>query len=111
MRSRILVMDEPTAGQDYKNYMEFVSSILQLPNFEAILFITHDIDMAVIFANRVWLINQGSLVADGPPHGVLSDQQRLIHNRLVPTSLLQVNLDAYPQTGRFYRAEELAHRI
>jgi energy-coupling factor transport system ATP-binding protein len=111
MRSRILVMDEPTAGQDYKNYMEFVSSILQLPNFEAILFITHDIDMAVIFANRVWLINQGSLVADGPPHEVLSDQQRLIHNRLVPTSLLQVNLDAYPQTGRFYRAEELAHRI
>ncbi len=111
MRSRILVMDEPTAGQDYKNYMEFVSSILQLPNFEAILFITHDIDMAVIFANRVWLINEGSLVADGPPHEVLSDQKRLVDNRLVPTSLLQVNLDAFPKSGQFLRAEELAHRV
>ena len=28
MRSRILVMDEPTAGQDYQNYMNFMDSIL-----------------------------------------------------------------------------------
>ncbi|MFH1524802.1 MAG: ABC transporter ATP-binding protein, partial [Chloroflexota bacterium] len=40
MRSRILVMDEPTAGQDYKNYISFMDAILQLPGFEAILFIT-----------------------------------------------------------------------
>ncbi len=46
MRSRILVMDEPTAGQDYKNYMEFMDAILKLPGFEAVLFITHDIDLA-----------------------------------------------------------------
>ena len=31
MQSRILVMDEPTAGQDYQNYMSFMDSILQLP--------------------------------------------------------------------------------
>ncbi|HSF82319.1 MAG TPA: ABC transporter ATP-binding protein, partial [Anaerolineales bacterium] len=67
MRSRILVMDEPTAGQDYKNYMEFMDAILQLPSFEAILFITHDIDLAVVYANRVLLVADGRLVADGPP--------------------------------------------
>ncbi|MFN2121108.1 MAG: ABC transporter ATP-binding protein, partial [Anaerolineales bacterium] len=47
MRSRILVMDEPTAGQDYQNYMSFMDSILQMPGFDAILFITHDVDLAV----------------------------------------------------------------
>jgi len=46
MRSRILVMDEPTAGQDYRNYMQFMDAIMQMPNFDAILFITHDIDEA-----------------------------------------------------------------
>ncbi len=111
MRSRILVMDEPTAGQDYKNYMAFMKSILQLPTFEAILFITHDIDMAVIFANRVLMVNQGRLVADGSPYEVLYDQQRLVENRLVPTSLLQVNLEHYPNTQKFYSAESLAHRV
>ncbi|HAL17539.1 MAG TPA: ABC transporter ATP-binding protein [Anaerolineaceae bacterium] len=111
MRSRILVMDEPTAGQDYKNYMAFMNSILQLPTFEAILFITHDIDLAVIYANRVWMVNQGQVVADGVPSEVLRDQERLRINRLVPTSLLQANLDYFPMTRKFYSAEGLAHRI
>ncbi len=109
MRSRILVMDEPTAGQDYQNYMSFMESILRLPSFAAILFITHDIDLAVIYANRVLLVNQGRLVADGPPQEVLGDLERLRANRLVPTTLLQANLEMYPRTQRFMRAEALAH--
>ncbi len=110
MRSRILVMDEPTAGQDYRNYMDFMDAILGLPNFEAILFITHDVDLAVIYATRVLLVNQGKIVADGPPEQVLGDAGRLQSNRLVPTSLLRTNLEYLPRTGRFLRAEALAHQ-
>src|SRR5688500_16193296 len=92
MRSRILIMDEPTAGQDYQNYMNFMDSILQIPGFEAVLFITHDVDLAVIYANRVLMIGGGGLVADGPPQDVLRDFDRLKANRLMPTSLLDLNL-------------------
>ncbi|MCX6034002.1 MAG: ABC transporter ATP-binding protein, partial [Chloroflexi bacterium] len=109
MRSRILIMDEPTAGQDYQNYMNFMDAILQLPGFEAILFITHDIDLAVIYANRVLLLANGKLVADGSPHDVLGDSKRLKDCRLVPTSLLAENLKFWPRTNRFQRAEALAH--
>lgn len=109
MRSRILVMDEPTAGQDYQNYMNFMDSILQMPGFEAILFITHDVDLAVIYANRVLMISDGRLVADGKPQDVLRDFDRLKANRLVPTSLLELNLKRLDTTGRFMRAEALAH--
>jgi len=109
MQSRILVMDEPTAGQDYQNYMNFMDSILQLPGFEAILFITHDVDLAVIYANRVLMIADGRLAADGRPQDVLRDFDRLKANRLVPTSLLDLNLQLLDMTGRFMRAEALAH--
>ena len=109
MRSRILVMDEPTAGQDYQNYMSFMDSILQMPAFEAILFITHDVDLAVIYANRILMISDGRLVADGTPQEVLRDFDRLKANRLVPTSLLDLNLKRFNTTGRFMRAEALAH--
>jgi len=109
MQSRILVMDEPTAGQDYQNYMNFMDAILQLPAFEAILFITHDVDLAVIYANRVLMINDGRLVADGKPEDVLRDFDRLKANRLVPTSLLALNLERLGRTSRFMRAEALAH--
>jgi energy-coupling factor transporter ATP-binding protein EcfA2 len=109
MRSRILVMDEPTAGQDYRNYMSFMDAILQLPGFEAILFITHDVDLAVIYANRILMVADGRIVADGSPHEVLGDMPRLEKNRLVPTSLLRANLEYWPRTQRFLRAEALAH--
>ena len=109
MRSRILVMDEPTAGQDYHNYMSFMDAILQLPGFEAILFITHDVDLAVIYANRVLMVADGTIVADGSPRDVLGDLKRLEKCRLVPTSLLRENLERWPRTQRFLRAEALAH--
>jgi energy-coupling factor transport system ATP-binding protein len=109
MQSRILVMDEPTAGQDYQNYMNFMDSILQLPSFEAILFITHDVDLAVMYANRVLIVNDGKLVADGRPQDVLRDFDRLKANRLIPTSLLDLNLKRLDTTGRFMKAEALAH--
>ena len=109
MQSKILVMDEPTAGQDYQNYMNFMDSILKMPVFEAIIFITHDVDLAVIYANRVLMVNDGQLVADGKPQDVLRDFDRLRANRLIPTSLLDLNLKRFSTTGRFMRAEALAH--
>ena len=109
MRSKILVMDEPTAGQDYKNYMSFMDAILQLPSFEAILFITHDVDMAVIYANRIILVADGAVQADGKPQDVLKNYELLKNCRVVPTSLLDLNLELFPKTGRFMRAEALGH--
>jgi energy-coupling factor transport system ATP-binding protein len=108
MRSKILVMDEPTAGQDYKNYISFMDAILQLPGFEAILFITHDVDLAVIYANRVILIADGAVRADGRPQDVLKDYDLLRACRVVPSSLLDLNLELLPKTGAFLRAEALA---
>ena len=109
MRSKILVMDEPTAGQDYQNYMSFMDSILQMPTFQSILFITHDVDLAVIYANRILMVNDGQIIADGTPQDVLRDFVRLKANRLIPTSLLALNLERFGATGRFMKAEALAH--
>jgi energy-coupling factor transport system ATP-binding protein len=109
MRSRILVMDEPTAGQDYWNYLAFMDSILQMPGFDSILFITHDVDLAVIYANRILLLYDGSIVADGTPNEVLADEAQLSHCRVLPTSLLRLNRQFYPKTGHYLRAEQLAH--
>jgi len=109
MRSKILVMDEPTAGQDYWNYMAFMDSILQMSGFEAILFITHDLDLAICYASRVILMHEGQIAGDSSPAEVLADQELLRRCRIVPTSLLQANLEYLPRTGRFMRAEALAH--
>ncbi len=111
MKSRILMMDEPTAGQDYWNYVAFMDAIIQTPGFDAIIFITHDVDLAVVYANRVVLVDKGRVAADGKPPEVLGDEALLRRCRVVPTSLLALNMRYLPRTGRFMRAEALAHLI
>ncbi|MBN2678441.1 MAG: ABC transporter ATP-binding protein [Anaerolineaceae bacterium] len=111
MRSRILMMDEPTAGQDYWNYTAFMDAILQMPGYEAVLFITHDIDLAIIYANRVLLVSDGRVIADGKPEKVLAEDDMLARSRVLPSSLLRLNQKYFHATGRYYRAETLAHRI
>jgi ABC-type hemin transport system ATPase subunit len=65
----------------------------------------------VIYANRILLVHVGSIAADGPPEEVLKDEILLRSCRVLPTSLLKLNLELLPQTGRFLRTEELAHAI
>jgi energy-coupling factor transport system ATP-binding protein len=131
MNPRVLVMDEPSAGQDYANYTHFMKDImgvevgdgvgngndvarrtdnegLGLRPPEAVLFITHDLDLAITFANRILLMADGQLVADGRPHEVMQDRALLERCRVRPTSLLDVNLAALPRTGRFLPATALA---
>ncbi len=70
------MMDEPTAGQDYWNYKSFMDTILQTPGFDSIIFITHDLDLALIYANRVIVLYGGEIVADGHPQDILLDEEK-----------------------------------
>ncbi len=105
------MMDEPTAGQDYWNYQSFMSTILQTPGFDAIVFITHDLDLALIFANRVVVLYAGEVVADGHPQEIFKDEQKLKKWRLMPTSLLKLNQQLWPKTGQYLSAEALSQFI
>lgn len=111
MKSRILMMDEPTAGQDYWNYHSFMSSILDMPGYDAILFITHDLDLAITYANRIILMANGQIIRDGTPEEVLKDIDTLEKAHVLPTSLLHLNLKLFPKTQKFLRAELLANYI
>jgi len=117
MRSKIMIMDEPTAGQDYANYTHFMDEMcrpadgvesLLTTKFAATLFITHDLDLAVTYANRVLLVGDGTVVGDGPPEEVLKDFGLLERCRVRRTSLLDLNLSLLSKTGGFLPAEALA---
>jgi len=118
MRSKILILDEPTAGQDFANYTRFMKTLCDVgtpggqsvltANFAATLFITHDLDLAITHANRVVLVGRKTILADGTPEEVLQNDDLLAQGRIRPTSLLALNRTLLPQTGRFMPAEALA---
>jgi energy-coupling factor transporter ATP-binding protein EcfA2 len=94
MQGRILLLDEPTAGQDYRSYTAFMEYLRNLPELDSLLFITHDLDLALRFTQRVLLLKEGRLVADGFPLEVLADPVLLEECNLRPTSLLHYLLTA-----------------
>ena len=120
MHSKIMVMDEPTAGQDFANYTRFMEALcgafgnsqsILSANFDSTLFITHDLDLAVTYANRVLLFGDQHVVADGAPEVVLGDIDLLLKYRVRPTSLLRLNLELLAKTKGFMPAASLAEYV
>ncbi len=89
MQGKILLLDEPTAGQDYRSYISFIEYMRSLPELDALLFITHDLDLALRFTQRILLLKEGNVAADGPPLEVLADPALLDSCNLRSTSLLR----------------------
>ena len=73
----ILILDEPTAGQDYKSYsdiMEFVNR-LNREYQTTIIFITHDMHLALENTDRAVVFADGRVIADDSPFSVLANDE------------------------------------
>jgi iron complex transport system ATP-binding protein len=70
---RVIVLDEPTASLDFGNQGKVLRQIAELRGRGlAVLFTTHDPNHALRHADRVALLAQGSLLAEGPPAKILT---------------------------------------
>lgn len=89
MNPEILILDEPTAGQDYRHYteiMEFLKEINETYGI-TIIMITHDMHLMLEYTDRAIVIADGCLIADDAPARVLTDEQIADKAYLKKTSL------------------------
>lgn len=99
LQPEIIILDEPTAGQDYFHYTEIMNFLDELnQNYGiTILFITHDMHLAIEYTDRAIVFSEGELIADAPVYKVLSDNQVIDTANLKQTSLYELarrmNLD------------------
>jgi energy-coupling factor transport system ATP-binding protein len=78
LNPKILILDEPTAGQDHKNYLEFMSFIEKLTKKGiSIIFITHDMHLALEYSNRAIVLSKGKILKDNLVSNVLSEEEIL----------------------------------
>ena len=66
-RPDILLLDEPTAGQDHDQVERMMAALRSEAGPGALLFATHDIDLALRHATRIWVLDGGLLVVDDVP--------------------------------------------
>jgi energy-coupling factor transport system ATP-binding protein len=71
-RPRLLALDEPTSGQDGDQVERMMAALREALRDAALLFATHDVDLALRHATRIVVLDVGRIVADGPPDRVLA---------------------------------------
>ncbi len=108
LQPRTLVLDEPSAGQDHRSATAFMTEVERIDGLESVFFVTHDVDLALTYADRILLLRDGSIVADGAPLDVIRDRDRWVACNLRVTSLMDANAEWADRTGRFMGGEELA---
>jgi energy-coupling factor transport system ATP-binding protein len=106
-----LILDEPSAGQDHRTANRFLAQVATIPNLESLYLITHDVDLALTHADRILLMRDGVVVADGPPSAVIADEETWIACNLRLTSLLRANARWRPAQGRLLDADALAQQV
>jgi branched-chain amino acid transport system ATP-binding protein len=70
---RVLLLDEPAAGVPEAERHELLATIAALPKDVTILLIEHDMDLVFSFADRISVLVNGSLLAEGSPDEVAAD--------------------------------------
>ena len=89
-----LLLDEPTTYLDLKHQVETYRLLRDLSREGMLaIAITHDLNLALTYADRVLMLNAGRLVADGVPHDVLTAER--IHEVFAVTADLR-NGEAHP---------------
>ncbi|HWO98324.1 MAG TPA: ABC transporter ATP-binding protein [Bacillus sp. (in: firmicutes)] len=88
LEPRMIILDEPTAGQDWKHYTEFMRLIQTLSERGiAFLLITHDMHLALEYTNRAIVLSAGRVIADDEAADVLTNKEVIQKANLKETSL------------------------
>jgi ABC-type branched-subunit amino acid transport system ATPase component len=70
---RVLLLDEPAAGVPEAERRDILAAIAALPADVAVLLIEHDMDLVFSFANRISVLVDGALFAEGDPAAIAAD--------------------------------------
>lgn len=88
LEPEVLILDEPTAGQDFGHYTEFMEFLREVnASGTTVLLITHDMHLALEYTDRVLVMSGGEVLADAEPAQVLTDAGITERADLVPTGL------------------------
>lgn len=115
---KVMILDEPTTGLDYKECMEIMSAVKELnKNGTTVIMVCHDIELVLDFARRMIVLADGKIEADGKTLEIMRRKEILQKTCLLPPQIIQIVLELeekFPGRLNFENvrtADELAAKI
>lgn len=116
LKPEMIILDEPTAGQDYRHYTEIMEFLRELNGKGiTVVMITHDMHLMLEYAHRAVVFSGGRVIADASSAAILTDEDVIKRANLKETSLYPLALkcgigDARSFVQRFIDYEREAVR-
>ena len=112
LRPQILVVDEPTTGQDWAGVQAMMKLIDELNAAgTTIVMVTHDIDVVAHHARRVVVMSDGLVAADGPTADVLAQTEVLAAAAVTTTDTVALSRRLWPQATACLDEYELGRHL
>ena len=84
----IIILDEPTAAQDYRHYNEIMEFLVKLKNNGVtIITITHDMHLMLEYSDKVIVLADGKKVSEGKPEEIISNEEVITKGNLLAPSI------------------------
>jgi len=91
MKPEILVLDEPTTGQDYQEGIEIMEMVQKLNELgHTIVFVTHDMELVATYAKRVIVLSGGRVLLDDSCRNVFYHPEILRQTNLFPPQIARL---------------------
>ena len=103
LNPEVIILDEPTAGQDFKHYTEIMEFLKELnQKGVTIIMITHDMHLMLEYTNRAIVLSNGVKLADDIAANVLTDEEVINKANLKETSLYELAVKAKLDNPRIF---------
>ncbi len=90
---KVVVLDEPTIGQDYEQKEKLRQFIVQLnAQGKTVIVVTHDVEFVADCGPRIVLMADGKIVADGDAKEILTNKELAFKASIVPPQITQIFL-------------------
>lgn len=104
----ILLLDEPTTGLDYRECMQMMEYIKEMNRQgTTIIMVCHDMEVVLDFADRILVMHDGRLVADGKTQDIFMNKEVLEQANLLPPQIAGVALELGEGFENIFRVSEM----
>lgn len=92
LQPEVLILDEPTAGQDYRHYTDIMEFLRELNEAgTTVIMITHDMHLMLEYAKRAVVFSHGRIIADDLSANIITDEKIIKEASLKETSLYDLS--------------------
>ena len=93
LEPRVIILDEPTTGLDYRECEKVMGIIRRLhASGTTVIMVCHDMEVVADFAERVIVMNEGCVIGDGPTFAMLRSEETLQNAHMTPPQIVELSL-------------------